>query len=474
VAGEERARVQTASRIRWETIFDGCGSLACIGGISGSCGPDNPGGAGVRVTCAPPPPSANLIEYNVDNVGGWGGTCTCPDGITYQVGDNFDGCGSLACIGGISGSCGPDNPGGAGVRVTCALPSPPPPASPPPFSRCSTPPCAASLLGDVALTTATGTDPGTGDFFATGENVFGPFENGFGAPQAPILGGLGCSPASDGYVEGGIDTQTAEQMVAHQCGVTLPRTEGGAYISLMDECGGHTNEYHFHERMACLYAAGGTHSTQVAMGLDGTPLYGKWEDDTAGLLPALDACGAHFGPTPDSAGASVYHHHVQDMAPFTFGCYGPSSTGGLVSLPECRALYADCGNWDTRTLTTPDGSVEYDPWCPCFDYEGSNVGPSQPQTSATTIDVCVTGGTTPATCTDFGSTASVRCCTTDGSSCQSNVPGCTNAATYAEAESICAAFGRRLCTPDEATLCCGTGCGHDNRMVWTSESCAAN
>ena len=82
--------------------------------------------------------------------------------------------------------------------------------------------------------------------------------------------------------------------------------------------------------------------------------------------------------------------------------------------------------------------------------------------------------TTPATCTDFGSTASVRCCTTDGSSCQSNVPGCTNAATYAEAEAICAAFGRRLCTPDEATLCCGTGCGHDNRMVWTSESCAAN
>ena len=52
---------------------------------------------------------------------------------------------------------------------------------------------------------------------------------------------------------GGIDTYTAEQMVAHQCSVTLPRIEGDAYISLIDECGGHTNEYHFHERLKCLY-----------------------------------------------------------------------------------------------------------------------------------------------------------------------------------------------------------------------------
>lgn len=44
---------------------------------------------------------------------------------------------------------------------------------------------------------------------------------------------------------GGIDTYTAEQMVAHQCSVTLPRVENdgaNGYISLLDECGGHTNE----------------------------------------------------------------------------------------------------------------------------------------------------------------------------------------------------------------------------------------
>ena len=33
--------------------------------------------------------------------------------------------------------------------------------------------------------------------------------------------------------------------------------------SLIDECGGHTNEYHFHERMACLFKAEGGHSAKV-------------------------------------------------------------------------------------------------------------------------------------------------------------------------------------------------------------------
>ena len=68
---------------------------------------------------------ANLVETNAPGVGGWGGTCTCPDGEVYQVGDfdNDDYCGSLACIGGVAGSCyrdPRDNPGGAHVKVTCA------------------------------------------------------------------------------------------------------------------------------------------------------------------------------------------------------------------------------------------------------------------------------------------------------------------------------------------------------------------
>ena len=39
------------------------------------------------------------------SVGSWGGTCTCPDGSTYDVGDNMNDCASLACSGGTSGTC---------------------------------------------------------------------------------------------------------------------------------------------------------------------------------------------------------------------------------------------------------------------------------------------------------------------------------------------------------------------------------
>merc|ERR1711918_64039 len=55
-----------------------------------------------------------------DQVGVWGGTCTCPNGQVYQVGAFMGHCPVLACINGAMGHCGPNNPGGSGVRVTCA------------------------------------------------------------------------------------------------------------------------------------------------------------------------------------------------------------------------------------------------------------------------------------------------------------------------------------------------------------------
>ena len=81
-----------------------------------------------------------------------------------------------------------------------------------------------------------------------------------------------------------------------------------------------------------------------------------------------------------------------------------------------------------------------------------------------------------AVCTPLSSTASVRCCNAAGSACISNPSGqCLNAATYAEAEAACSAAGYRLCTESEVSLCCGTGCAHDDRQVWTStaESCSS-
>eukprot|EP00966_Prymnesium_polylepis_P044214 1024686-Prymnesium_polylepis.1 len=190
------------------------------------------------------------------------------------------------------------------VQYDCTFPPPPPPSLPPGSSICQTPPCAASLLGDVGRTTVGGTDTRTSKTFYPGENIYGPFEAGFGSQQDSLLASLGCSPGSLGHVAGGIDTLTSEQVIAAQCSVTLPREEGGSYVSLLDECGGHTNEYHFHERLDCLYdaTAQSGHSAKVGEGLDAKSLYGKWEDYATLSIPALDACGAHFGVTPDSAG----------------------------------------------------------------------------------------------------------------------------------------------------------------------------
>ena len=116
------------------------------------------------------------------------------------------------------------------------------PPEPPNQQTCATFPCAAPLLGQIGTTSVGGTVPRTGRTFLAGEDIYGPFENGFGSRQDNILSTLGCSPASLGHVQGGIDTRTAEQMIAHACGVTLPRIQGNQYISLLDECGGHTRE----------------------------------------------------------------------------------------------------------------------------------------------------------------------------------------------------------------------------------------
>lgn len=233
---------------------------------------------------------------------------------------------------------------------------------------------AAPMLGDVAKTAATGTDARTGKFFSSGENIYGPFEAGFGSAQDNILQSLGCSQGSLGHVDGGIDTYTAEQMVAQQCSITLPRVVGNSYISLLDECGGHTNEYHFHERMSCLYDGTlGVHSAKVGQVLDGKFLYGKWEHTTQQQLPLLDACGGHYGTTPESPSQAVYHYHVQDKAPFTVGCFGPNDDNSLVTVRQCRSFYAGCDG-DLATVTTPMGAKSYDKWCPCFDANGMNTG----------------------------------------------------------------------------------------------------
>ena len=47
----------------------------------------------------------HVLDGQENGVGLWGGTCTCPDGAVYLVGDNGDLCGSLACVNGVAGKC---------------------------------------------------------------------------------------------------------------------------------------------------------------------------------------------------------------------------------------------------------------------------------------------------------------------------------------------------------------------------------
>ena len=66
--------------------------------------------------------------------------------------------------------------------------------------------------------------------------------------------------------------------------------------------------------------------------------------------------------------------------------------------------------------------------------------------------------------------ACVRCCTNDGNTCNTpmecNIQG--NWMSYDEAALKCAESGKRLCRKEELlnNVCCGTGGGGDNHLVW--------
>ena len=82
-----------------------------------------------------------------------------------------------------------------------------------------------------------------------------------------ITGQLGCNKGTSlCYSEGGTDVTIAEKICAYNCNITLPRTEGGKYYGFLDNCGGHTKDYHYHKELGCLYttAANSKHSIRVA------------------------------------------------------------------------------------------------------------------------------------------------------------------------------------------------------------------
>jgi hypothetical protein len=221
--------------------------------------------------------------------------------------------------------------------------------------------------------------------------------------QKSIIEGWGCTDASAAYdAAGGTDTNIAERKVAAACNIQFPMiyTADNTYIGIVSACGGHTSDYHFHERFSCLYSESGGHSTAVG-NVGSWKLYGKWEDYANKKLPLLDACGAHFGVTPDSNAATVYHHHVQDKAPFSVGCHGPTADNKLVGVAACRALYSTCSNAAETFTVAKCGNapsvtetISYVRDCPCFDANGLNTGSitELPALSATEISCTSSNG----------------------------------------------------------------------------------
>ena len=63
----------------------------------------------------------NKLLHNQEDVGGWSGDCACPNGQVFKVGDNHDGCGSLACVNGTSGECIRGDFSGTQRKLICEI-----------------------------------------------------------------------------------------------------------------------------------------------------------------------------------------------------------------------------------------------------------------------------------------------------------------------------------------------------------------
>ena len=132
----------------WTTLqtAEDAGNFNCFGGVEGACQQRQGRWAFREVHCAPAQPraaSSNVVVENDRTVGTWGGTCTCPDGQSYLVGDEANRCASLACTGGTAGLCNHYVSNWAHRRVNCApgpFPSPPPRPLPPPTTTIRSPP----------------------------------------------------------------------------------------------------------------------------------------------------------------------------------------------------------------------------------------------------------------------------------------------------------------------------------------------
>ena len=120
-----------------------CGSINCFGGTEGRCTQAQGRWAFREVHCArfPQPIGRGdtVLENQYSTAGIFGGTCTCPNGNVYLVGDRNDQCKSLSCEGGVSGVCNHYASTWSHRKVICApSETSPPPEAPGCLDWCET------------------------------------------------------------------------------------------------------------------------------------------------------------------------------------------------------------------------------------------------------------------------------------------------------------------------------------------------
>lgn len=101
------------------------------------------------------------------------------------------------------------------------------------------------------------------------------------------------------------------------------------HAAFVDECNGHPlgdgTTYHYHGLPLCLAAEvdqPGSHSTMIGVLQDGFPVYADQGEGGEPMVNAdLDACGGHFGPTPEFPDGIYHYHLTADEAPYSIDCY---------------------------------------------------------------------------------------------------------------------------------------------------------
>lgn len=179
-------------------------------------------------------PLINLYERSAA-VGAWGGSCECPNGERYLVGDNLDACESLACFGGTAGKCSHTNGEWSGRRVVCdvalthaLLPSAPPPSDGlpivPPASSSAQSRVPSSVLPYHAaanLTSMTALPPSIpSPSIHTGENAYE------SDPRAGTWGGTCICPDGGVYLVGDRKDSCNSLACFHGRASTCSRHEG--------------------------------------------------------------------------------------------------------------------------------------------------------------------------------------------------------------------------------------------------------